>query len=312
MLPSSVLAHCCRGTGEPHGRGPRQDHRRRRSPSARQATPGSATSRPVRRRRLPLPGPSPWPFPWPFPSPWLCHTPGLAQPAAAEVQRAAGRQALAFASAQRWAEAEAAAQAADPLIRKLVGWLRLQSRSAAASAEEIVRFVLAGLARPGGARAGRGGAGRCGRQFPGRELFRRTPAPPRAGRLQRLADALARAGRPAGGSAGHRLAGRPHDPAAKMRLPRAQCRQPDAGGALAPVRPAGPGTGSRPGGWWAIRPAPSGPRHRPPRLCRRPAVGCPDAGRHRRRRRRADPGAGRWLRRREPAAPRPPPPGRPT
>lgn len=72
-----------------------------------------------------------------------------APPAGTEAMRAAGRQAVAFANAQRWAEADAVAQSADPLIRKLVAWLRLQSRSSAATPAEITGFALANPDWPG-------------------------------------------------------------------------------------------------------------------------------------------------------------------
>ncbi|TCZ65339.1 lytic transglycosylase domain-containing protein [Roseicella aquatilis] len=78
--------------------------------------------------------------------PLLFPAAALAQTAAlggAGSQRAAGRQAIALAQAQRWAEAEATARGADPLIRTYVTWLRLQQRGQAASAAEIVGFVLA-------------------------------------------------------------------------------------------------------------------------------------------------------------------------
>lgn len=60
-----------------------------------------------------------------------------AQPARAE----AARQALAAAQAGRFAEAEALAANADPLIAKMVRWMRLAQRGGAASAAEIVGFI---------------------------------------------------------------------------------------------------------------------------------------------------------------------------
>lgn len=72
--------------------------------------------------------------------------PALPQPApgpSTDAMRAAGRLAVAHAQAGRWPEAEAAAQGAAPLIRKLVSWMRLQSRSAGASAAEITAFATA-------------------------------------------------------------------------------------------------------------------------------------------------------------------------
>ncbi len=64
--------------------------------------------------------------------------PALAQPAAV-----AGRVAIAHAQAGRWGEAEAAAQAAAPLVRKVVAWMRLQARGSGAPAGEIAAFALA-------------------------------------------------------------------------------------------------------------------------------------------------------------------------
>lgn len=61
--------------------------------------------------------------------------------AQAQAPREAGRLALVAASQNRWAEAEVAGERADPLIRKMVTWLRLQSRNAPASAFEFVQFV---------------------------------------------------------------------------------------------------------------------------------------------------------------------------
>jgi len=79
-----------------------------------------------------------------LPLPALLPRSSAAQTAAAssEARRAAGRQAIALASAQRWPEAEAAAEGAAPLIRKVVTWMRLVSRDSGASAQEIVAFGL--------------------------------------------------------------------------------------------------------------------------------------------------------------------------
>jgi soluble lytic murein transglycosylase len=63
------------------------------------------------------------------------------QPALAQPQREAGRQALAAAQAQRWGEAQSAAANADPLIAKMVTWMRLTQRGGAGSAAEIVGFI---------------------------------------------------------------------------------------------------------------------------------------------------------------------------
>ncbi len=81
-----------------------------------------------------------------FSLPALLATPLVAAPklrAQSNGAAAAGRQALALAQAQRWPEAEAMAQAADPAIAKLVTWLRLQSRTGGALAAELVGFGLA-------------------------------------------------------------------------------------------------------------------------------------------------------------------------
>ena len=67
--------------------------------------------------------------------------PALAQPWAPEGARAAGRQALAAASAGRFAEAESFATAADPLAAKIVLWMRLSNRAAPATAAELVNFL---------------------------------------------------------------------------------------------------------------------------------------------------------------------------
>lgn len=58
-----------------------------------------------------------------------------------ETGREAGRQALAAAQSQRWAEAQSAAASADPLIAKMVTWMRLSQRGGAGSAAEIVGFI---------------------------------------------------------------------------------------------------------------------------------------------------------------------------
>ena len=67
-------------------------------------------------------------------------------PAASPAMRDFGRNALAHASAGRWREAEYAATQADPLIAKLVLWLKLQQRDTGAiipavTAWEVVSFL---------------------------------------------------------------------------------------------------------------------------------------------------------------------------
>jgi soluble lytic murein transglycosylase len=70
-------------------------------------------------------------------------TPALAQPWASEGQRIAGRQALAAAGAGRFLEADSVALAADPLARKLVAWLRVQTRGSGATGAEIAAWLEA-------------------------------------------------------------------------------------------------------------------------------------------------------------------------
>ncbi len=71
----------------------------------------------------------------------LCLLLAFATPSLAQAPREAGRLALTAASQNRWAEAEAAAERADPLIRRMVTWLRIQSRAAPTSPAEILAFV---------------------------------------------------------------------------------------------------------------------------------------------------------------------------
>ena len=120
-----------------------------------------------------------------------------AAPAGAEAMRSAGRQAIAFAGSQRWAEADAAAQSADPLIRKLVAWMRLQSRTSAATAPEIVAFALANPGWPAQETLSRR-AEEALAADPNDTLaaeYFAARAPRSLEGYQRLADALARAGR---------------------------------------------------------------------------------------------------------------------
>jgi soluble lytic murein transglycosylase len=67
--------------------------------------------------------------------------PLAAAPASAQNGREAGRAALSSAQAQRWNDAATQAAQADPLIARLVTWMRLTQRGGAASAAEIVGFV---------------------------------------------------------------------------------------------------------------------------------------------------------------------------
>ncbi|MFL1463903.1 lytic transglycosylase domain-containing protein [Roseococcus sp. DSY-14] len=73
----------------------------------------------------------------------------LAAPAAAQNAREAGRAALAAAQAGRWGEAQAAAAGADPLLARMVAWMRLGQRGGAAGAAEVVAFVESAPDWPG-------------------------------------------------------------------------------------------------------------------------------------------------------------------
>ncbi|MFT8244397.1 transglycosylase SLT domain-containing protein [Roseomonas sp. BN140053] len=72
----------------------------------------------------------------------LAATPAAAQPWASETQRAAGKAAIAAAGQGRVAEAEAMGVGADPLARKIVTWIRLQTRGQATAAE-LASFMAA-------------------------------------------------------------------------------------------------------------------------------------------------------------------------
>lgn len=73
----------------------------------------------------------------------LSPLPATAQPWASEAQRNAGRQALAAAQANRFADAEALAASADPVARKLVTWMKVQSRTSGATGAEIAAWLAA-------------------------------------------------------------------------------------------------------------------------------------------------------------------------
>ncbi|WP_149537854.1 lytic transglycosylase domain-containing protein [Siccirubricoccus phaeus] len=124
----------------------------------------------------------------------------LPRPARAqtEAMRAAGRQAIALANAQRWPEAEATAAGADPLLAKYIAWLKLQSRSSGAAAAEITAFALGNPDWPAQEALGRRAEealllepddGLVAQWFAAR-------APRSLDGFQRLAEALARAGKP--------------------------------------------------------------------------------------------------------------------
>ena len=73
----------------------------------------------------------------------LSSLPATAQPWASEAQRAAGRQALAAAQANRFTDAESLAASADPVARKLVAWMKVQSRTSGATGAEIAAWLAA-------------------------------------------------------------------------------------------------------------------------------------------------------------------------
>lgn len=73
----------------------------------------------------------------------LSPLPATAQPWASEAQRNAGRQALAAAQANRFADAESLAASADPVARKLVTWMKVQSRTSGATGAEIAAWLAA-------------------------------------------------------------------------------------------------------------------------------------------------------------------------
>lgn len=130
----------------------------------------------------------------------LLAPPASAQPWASESERLAGRQALAAAKAGRWLEADSLALAADPLVRKLVTWLRVQSRNSDATAAEIVRFQDENPDWPFPESITRRAEEALAAGDPDDALalhhFSRRPPRTLEG-AQRLADALARAGRSA-------------------------------------------------------------------------------------------------------------------
>ena len=66
----------------------------------------------------------------------------IAQTASSQAARiAAGKAAITAANGARWAEAETYAAAADPLVSKIVLWMRLTHRTAPATAAELVGFL---------------------------------------------------------------------------------------------------------------------------------------------------------------------------
>jgi soluble lytic murein transglycosylase len=66
----------------------------------------------------------------------------IAQTASSQAARiSAGKAAITAANGARWAEAETYAAAADPLVAKIVLWMRLTHRTAPATAAELVGFL---------------------------------------------------------------------------------------------------------------------------------------------------------------------------
>jgi soluble lytic murein transglycosylase len=127
----------------------------------------------------------------------LAALPAAAQPWATEGARVAGRQALAAAQAGRFLEADSLALAADPLLRKLITWYRVQSRASGASPGELVAWVAQNpdwpLPETIGRRAEEAVVGLVD-DAPVLAHFARTPPRTLEGG-QRFADALGRAGR---------------------------------------------------------------------------------------------------------------------
>lgn len=120
-----------------------------------------------------------------------------AQPWADEGMRVAGRQALAAAQQGRFLEADSVALAADPLVRKLVTWFRVQNRNSGATATEIVSWLEANpdwpLPETIGGRAEDALVSDPGDALALRHFARRPPKTIEG--AQRFADALTRAGR---------------------------------------------------------------------------------------------------------------------
>jgi soluble lytic murein transglycosylase len=121
----------------------------------------------------------------------------MPRPLATPDARAAGRTALAMAQAGRWPEAEAAAAGADPLIAKMVTWLRLQSRDGGGTAPETVGFLLANPEWPAQDLLARRAEEQL-EAYPDNEValrFFEVRAPRGLDGFQRLADAVRQAGR---------------------------------------------------------------------------------------------------------------------
>jgi soluble lytic murein transglycosylase len=125
-------------------------------------------------------------------------TPALAQPWAEESARVAGRQALEALRQARFEDAAALARAADPTVRKLVDWTRLQSRTSGSGAAELVAWLEANPDWPlPNTLAQRAEEALANDRDDALALrhFARNPPRSLAG-AQRLGDALTRAGQP--------------------------------------------------------------------------------------------------------------------
>jgi soluble lytic murein transglycosylase len=127
----------------------------------------------------------------------LLAAPAAAQPWAGEAARLAGRQALAAAAANRFAEADGLAQAADPLARKIVTWQRMQARGSGATAAEIAAWLEANPDWPLPETVARRAEELLALEAEDALVLRHfSRIPPRTlDAAQRYADALARAGR---------------------------------------------------------------------------------------------------------------------
>jgi soluble lytic murein transglycosylase len=127
----------------------------------------------------------------------LLGAPAAAQPWAAEGERLAARQALAAAARGRWLEADSVSLAADPLARKIITWLRVQTRGAA-TAPEVAGFLLGNRDWPMlGTIALRAEEALAADPDDSLVLryFRRMPSPRTLDGARRLAEALERGGR---------------------------------------------------------------------------------------------------------------------
>ncbi|MGK7862372.1 transglycosylase SLT domain-containing protein [Falsiroseomonas sp. E2-1-a4] len=140
-------------------------------------------------------------------------TPVAAQPWADDSTRAAGRQALEALRQNRFLEADSLSLAADPVVRKLVVWGRVQNRNGGAGAAEIVRWLDASpdwpLPNTVAIRAEEALVGDADDALALRQ-FARNPAATLPGVL-RHADALIRAGRTAEAQAALRAGWRDAD-----------------------------------------------------------------------------------------------------